>query len=364
MKTVNPMRGLRLHGPSYRLEIMRGGKREYINLQTSDPSVAIQRKRDILAVHEFRAPKGELTADVKRYIEWKVKQNIFTRQSARVAGAALDEFAEATKGNTSEVTLAHVQAHYAMLQERVKEATAQIHMRSLSAFFTWAAANGLCHIHARETERRRNRFGKGSGVPTLRFPGGILIMKKIDEPARKLFCTAAQRDELIAGAPTDDLKFIFMAGFFSGMRKNEIIEARVRWFQLDGKIGSVHIEKTPTFRPKDGEARFIPLKEDFRTFLRGYLTGKDPDDWALRPKTLQGKGIYRYDFHAPYNLYLAEKKMRWVTAHVMRHTFASLLAQSGRSIFKIATWLGDGVEVTQEHYAHLSPQDDDLELGA
>ena len=30
------MRGLGIHGPNYRLEIMRGGKREYINLETPD----------------------------------------------------------------------------------------------------------------------------------------------------------------------------------------------------------------------------------------------------------------------------------------------------------------------------------------
>ena len=40
----------------------------------------------------------------------------------------------------------------------------------------------------------------------------------------------------------------------------------------------------------------------------------------------------------------------------MRHTFASLLAIAGVSIFKIAQWLGDDVRVVERHYAHLLPK--------
>ena len=54
---------------------------------------------------------------------------------------------------------------------------------------------------------------------------------------------------------------------------------------------------------------------------------------------------------------MAAQKCVWVTPHVMRHTFASLLASRDGSIYKIAKWLGDGVEVTQKHYAHLLPKD-------
>jgi hypothetical protein len=38
-----------------------------------------------------------------------------------------------------------------------------------------------------------------------------------------------------------------------------------------------------------------------------------------------------------------------------------LLAIAGVSIFKIAQWLGDDVRVVERHYAHLLPQDSDIE---
>ncbi len=51
----------------------------------------------------------------------------------------------------------------------------------------------------------------------------------------------------------------------------------------------------------------------------------------------------------------------WVTPHVMRHTFASILASAGISIFKISEWLGDRVDVVQRHYAKLASGDRDIE---
>ena len=50
-----------------------------------------------------------------------------------------------------------------------------------------------------------------------------------------------------------------------------------------------------------------------------------------------------------------------MTPHIMRHTFASLLASSGVSIYKIAKWLGDDVRVVQRHYAKLLPNDGEIE---
>ena len=41
-------------------------------------------------------------------------------------------------------------------------------------------------------------------------------------------------------------------------------------------------------------------------------------------------------------------------SHHMTRTMAN-------SIYKIATWLGDDVQVVQKHYAKLLPKDEDIE---
>ena len=100
--------------------------------------------------------------------------------------------------------------HYEALQERASETTAQIHVRALRAFF-----------NAHKTIARINPFAD-------------LELAKIDQPARVIYCTKPQREALIKAATTDDLLFILLAGFDAGLRKNEIIEARVFFFDMAG----------------------------------------------------------------------------------------------------------------------------------
>lgn len=50
---------------------------------------------------------------------------------------------------------------------------------------------------------------------------------------------------------------------------------------------------------------------------------------------------------------MTAQQLSWVTPHVMRHSFASALKTAGKSIAKIADWLGDTERVTERNYAHL-----------
>lgn len=47
--------------------------------------------------------------------------------------------------------------------------------------------------------------------------------------------------------------------------------------------------------------------------------------------------------------------MEWATAHVLRHTWASLAAQDGVPLFHIAKMLGDTLSTVERTYAHLQP---------
>lgn len=330
-------KGIYLRGKTYWLNFQRGGVRHFITLETEDFATAVQRAQRLRDGPEL-APKSALEADFLGFFSAKKKLNQCSRATERVHGAALRELACHVPGLAArDIRPSHIAAHYNRLQQRVAETTAQIHMRALRSFFSWCVETNRC------TEN----------------PVKAIRLARVDKPARLKFCTKAQRDRLIEEAPTDDLRFILFAGFHAGLRKNEIIEAQAEWFDL-GDQGALHVEKTDTFRPKDRDARFIPLTEAFRKFLRRYL-GDRREGFALKPDVTQGKAIYRYDFHKPFTLYMQSQGVPWVTSHVMRHTFASLLAQSGVSLFKISRWLGDGIEVVDRHYAHLAPQDSDIE---
>ncbi len=56
----------------------------------------------------------------------------------------------------------------------------------------------------------------------------------------------------------------------------------------------------------------------------------------------------------------AKLDVRVISPHAMRHTFASILAQRGVSLFKIAAWMGHSTAQVTELYAHLTAYDDDI----
>ena len=83
---------------------------------------------------------------------------------------------------------------------------------------------------------------------------------------------------------------------------------------------------------------------------------------AAPEKTAKGENKYRYDTSKRVRSHFERLKIN-CTFHDMRRSFASTRASAGVSIYKIATWLGDGIEVVSKSYGHLAPKDADVNKG-
>ena len=70
---------------------------------------------------------------------------------------------------------------------------------------------------------------------------------------------------------------------------------------------------------------------------------------------------YRVDFTEAFRNVCRNTGLDWVTPHKLRHTFASRHAIAGTSIYKIKQWMGHSNIKTTEVYAHLSPDDEDID---
>jgi len=328
------IRGIYQRGNIFWFARMQNGQRTQVSLRTSDYSEAVQNAMKIIE-HPFLNDSGPLQQEVEAFLAHKMRQNEYSAASVESKQYALHEFANFTaKRRVADISTLDAERFYRALQERVSESTAQGYITTLRSFFNWLV------------ELRKIRRNPVEGVQLAR----------LDQKGRLLFCEPNERDRLIAKAPSDEIKFILYCGFHAGLRKNEIVEARPEWFDLERR--ALHVRPTDTFRPKDREARTIPLTREFQRFLRLYGT-RSP--FMLRPEVSHGNARYRYDFRRPWHVFTHGQRLGWVTPHVMRHTFASLLASAGVSIYKIALWLGDDVQVVQKHYAKLSPKDEDIE---
>ena len=313
---------------------MENGRRVQVSLGTDDFGEAVQSMLEVRGA-PFLNQSDPLEREITDFIAHKLRQNEYSRDSASTKRHILLEFAKFINSrDPAAIVTADVERFYRRLQERVSESTAQGYLTTLRSFFNWLV------------DARKVRSNPVLGVRVAR----------LDQKGRALFCDPELRDKLINECSREDLKFVLFCGFHAGMRKQEIVEARPDWFQLEAN--RLVIDVTPTFRPKDREARTLPLTKSFRDFLSSYGM-RSP--FMLHPEVQSGAWRYRYDFRRPWDAYMQKQKCEWVTPHIMRHTFASLLASAGVSIFKIAQWLGDDVRVAQKHYAKLLPKDEDIE---
>ena len=308
---------------------------------------------------------GETFKDqVERYIASKDETSKHTAATKKWAKRALFQFAAYILNKSAKSVKAEdISGFYAALRKRKKpngkffsENAARSYLRAVRGFMSWTVSSKL-------------RFDN---------PAKEVRLGRPTQASRTRFATREQRAAIMAAADNDSTRFILYCTFWAGMRFDEIVEAKPDWFNLEANYIYVHEHWTRYedgrenhFVPKNKKNRYIPLSPDFKAFLTGY---KLRGPYMLEPTVEHGKAEYRYDFRAPWFKVRAaaaaninatlEKQGKeptanfdWLTPHVARHTFASLLAQKGVSIYKIAEWIGDTIEVTTQHYAHLAPTD-------
>jgi integrase len=340
--TTERLKGIYLRGKIfwYRYSFQR---RQYrVSLETTDESEAIT-KALAIAADPVLSGADQIREEVKSYLESKRAEGKYTRNSADSRRAVLNSWI------------------------RYKRLT-QVHEIDRHCIESWL------NVHRKRKPRLVESSIESYGMIIRGFCAWLVSQHKLrDNPAKfikasrktsakgRTFCRRPQMDALIQECLDRELKFILYCGFHAGLRRDEIVQARPEWFDLDLRI--IHIVESADWKPKDKDKRTIPLTKEFRNFLRKEMTFKKklPGPFLIQPTKIQRKARYRYDFRKPFEEYMREKEMSWVKPHVMRHTFASLLAIAGVSIFKISQWLGDDVKVVERHYAHLLPQDLDIE---
>lgn len=363
---------------------MRNGDRKNINLETKDEGEAIKKAIEANEQPEALGFPNEMEREIQDYIADKFENKKHSRFTAPHRLSLLEQFSDWADCSIKAVTKKKAHEYYLWQKTRVssrtgkvlKDVTVQSYIISaISPFFEW--------LVVKRKVITKNPF---SGLEMARFDASLKV--------KTIFCGAELRDFLLTESrniPPDVLPprtarwiaFALHLGFEAGLRRNEIIECRPDWINLQN--GTINVKATDTFQPKTRHKRTIPMTKVLSAFLADFLAeekkaieteteqciadDKKPPEflWCIAPTVQRGKSKYRYDFLRPYNTlikYAGDKRkedLSWVTPHVMRHTFASLLASAGVSLYKIARWLGDTLQTTERHYAHLQASDSDID---
>ena len=134
----------------------------------------------------------------------------------------------------------------------------------------------------------------------------------------------------------------------TGCRYGEIVSLRVEDYLPDAR--SIYIKFSKSDKP-----RHVPLPSEGEKFFSEMTTGKMPQDLIF----VRNDGTPWRKNHQVRPLLTAcnlANIVPAITFHILRHTYASLLAMAGVPLQAIAKVLGHAdTRITEQHYAHLQP---------
>jgi integrase len=335
------------------------GKRYAVSLETEDESTAILKKKEILADVDRRGsesyrkqtgeppPANQMAKVIREYLAEAMSKDRkpMTSNTARTVGYELSLFAkEAGIDSFHDLQPDSMRLWLKSKKKTKSTETVRSYTRDLKAFRRYLIEQKLVRalddlsMPDAPPVGRKNYLEQGE-------VDRVIAAAKSEHPTNA-------KPETIAKAKqaADDLTFIVHCGFNAGLRRKEISEAKVEWFDL--KKGLLHVFSDTDFTTKDKEGRTIPLKKPFLEFLKTYLSGKT--GYVLAPDKRKGKGAYRFDANRRVRSHFRKLKVH-CTWHDMRRSFASNLVSKGESIYIVAKWLGDGVAVVERSYGHVAP---------
>jgi integrase len=173
---------------------------------------------------------------------------------------------------------------------------------------------------------------------------GVPLMEENNQMERYLSVEEAQRlYEAVCKSENAMLKFIVPMLILTGARKREVLDAKWTDFDMARRAWRIPITKS-------GKARHVPLSDGALALLAA-MPQKPGCVWAFaNPETCKP---YVSIFYA-WNTARKSVGLSDVRMHDLRHSFASLLINSGRTLYEVQHILGHSQVKTTQRYAHLS----------
>ena len=141
------------------------------------------------------------------------------------------------------------------------------------------------------------------------------------------------------------LKYIVPMLLLTGARKREVLDARWEDFDIDNRLWRIPITKA-------GRPRTVPISDGVMSLL-GTVPRIAGSNYVF-PNPDTGE-----PFVSVYYAWETARKragLKDVRMHDLRHSFASILINSGRSLYEVQHLLGHTQVKTTERYAHLQQE--------
>jgi integrase len=166
--------------------------------------------------------------------------------------------------------------------------------------------------------------------------------------SRERYLTADETQRLLAAvekSKNTQLKYIVPLLLLLGCRKRELLDAKWQEFDLDRRIWTIPMSKS-------GKSRHVPLSKAALEIIQKLPRFEGCPYLVPNPDTLKP----HVQIHRAWNNARIAAGLPDVRMHDLRHSMASNMVNSGRSIYEVAKVLGHSQLKTTQRYAHLSQE--------
>ena len=158
------------------------------------------------------------------------------------------------------------------------------------------------------------------------------------EEAKRLYVSVCRSENPM-------LKFIVPTLILTGCRRGEVLHACWSDFDFERRLWRI-----PT--TKLGRPRYVPLSDGVMSLLSAIP--RDTNSEYVFANPITNKPFV--SIFAAWDTARQRAGLADVRIHDLRHSFASLLINSGRSLYEVQKLLGHTQIKTTQRYAHLSPE--------
>lgn len=240
------------------------------------------------------------------------------------------------------VTEAGIKAYFRWLNEESGLAAATIRVRRLAVK---KRVKQLFQDVPIETRMRISHF-----LTEIESEHGIKAPKKnTDAVAHEQALEISEYQKCLENASTARQRSFLQFLWVTGCRVSEMCTIRLDQCLVDGKIVKIRI------MGKGQKERIIRIPREFFTELTRLYTGT-----TYLFETAGGK---RYDrSYVSKEITKVGKRMKKkISAHTLRHSFATRMIAAGKSVKAVSTYLGhSSTAITQDMYVHDELRDEDL----
>jgi integrase len=174
---------------------------------------------------------------------------------------------------------------------------------------------------------------------------------------RDRVASPAEAAELIQAVPDGD-RTLWATAFYSGLRRGELLA--LRWENVDHTTGAIRVDSSLDLQfgevaPKSSAGRrYVPMAHTLRGFLLEHRVATASARLVFTSRT--GRHFDPPSVQARADKAWSTAKLKRITLHEARHTYASLMIAAGVPLEELCEYMGhSSITVTRDLYGHLLP---------